>query len=62
VELERAVWGLDDDAAGSAELSYDDLLEQLQKPLAPLHLPENVLRFEEKVLQQKQKQKRRGAR
>jgi hypothetical protein len=53
VELERAVWGLDEASDGASELSYDDLLEQLQKPLAPRELPRNVLDFEQRVLRKR---------
>jgi hypothetical protein len=53
VELERAVWGLDEASDGTPELTYDDLLEQLQRPLAPRELPRNVLDFEQRVLRKR---------
>ena len=52
IQCERAVWGLDgarDKGAEANAVTWEAILEELRKPIAPLTLPESVVEFERKL-------------
>jgi hypothetical protein len=50
VEIERRIWALDRPKSAAGGQTYDDILDELRKPLVPQSLPENVLEFDRKTL------------
>jgi hypothetical protein len=53
VQFERKAWGLEDDAGEAEQVSYDDLLEQIRTPFQNRELPDNIVRFDEKLKRRK---------
>ena len=54
IETERKVWAIDKHAEGAEAQSYDDLLEEVERPLVARSLPPGVVDFEAKIAKKRE--------